>query len=97
MSFINLLLPEIYQLGSTTVISIIAIFALFQIIRAKNGNENNKIIIEELEILKSNHIHSIDEKILGIRDRLKDLDSRNEKIIELLIEIKTILIRNGKH
>ena len=94
----NFLTPELLQLGSIAVLFLFFIREFFVFLKNKNNKNDGKndiIIMEELQQLKNNHIHEISSKIDGLRERLKDLDNKNEKVIEILIEIKTILLKNG--
>jgi len=92
------LTSELLQLGSIAVLFLFFIREFFVFLKNKNNKndgKNDTIIMEELQQLKNNHMHEISGKIDGLRERLKDLDNKNEKVIEILIEIKTILLKNG--
>ena len=89
MSILN---PEIIQLSSTALVSIIALWAIVQLFREKKKNGNGKKeyweIMEKINAfeknLDTNHFDSLER-------RLDNQDGKLDRIIVVLTEIKTIL------
>ncbi|RLG14591.1 hypothetical protein DRN69_04065 [Candidatus Pacearchaeota archaeon] len=75
-------------LGPTAVVAVAAFYAIIEIIKLKrNGtNGDGKTILKEIKQLEGNHLHELDGK-------LEKIDEKQDRMIEILIEIKT-LIRN---
>lgn len=86
------LTPEIINLGSTAVVSIVALWAIVEVVKSKrnyrkNQKNNNKFLKE----LRDNHLVAMSTKIDGLVDCAERLTDRQERMIELLVEIKTLL------
>ena len=79
-------LEQILQLGSTTVVSIIAILALAKIIQnKKNNKKNNKEFLKEL---KENHLKGMETKLDNLEYMGRETDKKLEKIILILTRIE---------
>ncbi len=79
------LTPEILQMGTVAILFLLFIKEFFAYLRnRKNNNNNNGSIIKTLKLLEDNHLNTINGKV----DRL---DDKLDKIINLLVEIKTKL------
>jgi len=79
-------LEQILQLGSTTVVSIIAILALVKVIQSKrNSGRNNREFLKEL---KENHLEGIETKLDNLEYMGRETDKKLEKIILILTRIE---------
>ena len=78
---------QILQLGSTTVVSIIAILALVKVIQQnkENNKGNNKEFLKEL---KENHLKGIEAKLDNLEYMGRETDKKLEKIILILTRIE---------
>ena len=76
-------LEQILQLGSTTVVSVIAILALAKIIQNKKNNNR-----EFLKELKENHLKGMETKLDNLEYMGRETDKKLEKIILILIRIE---------
>ena len=72
--------------GPTAVVAVVAFYAIVETMKLKRNGSNgdNRNIMKEIKNLGGNHLGEVNTKL----DRLDDKDDR---IIELLIEIKAIL------
>ena len=59
----------------------------------KNGNGHNKEVIERLDAFESNHLHSIETAIEGLR---RDLNDHANEELKLLTRISVLLEQYGK-
>lgn len=61
----------------------------------KNGNSNghNKIILDRFDQLESNHMHTLESSIEGLR---RDLSEHANTELQLLTKIATLLEQYGK-
>jgi len=79
-------IEQILQLGSTTVVSIIAILALVKVIQSKGNNKkNNKEFLKEL---RENHLKGMETKLDNLEYMGRETDKKLEKIILILIRIE---------
>ena len=79
-------IEQILQLGSTTVVSIIAILALVKVIQSKrNSGRNNREFLKEL---KENHLKGIEAKLDNLEYMGRETDRKLEKIILILTRIE---------
>jgi len=76
-------IEQILQLGSTTVVSVIAILALAKIIQ--NKKNNNKEFLKEL---KENHLKGMETKLDNLEYMGRETDKKLEKIILILTRIE---------
>jgi len=83
---------ELLQLGAVAAIFILFIREFFRYLNGKkngNGNGTSKNILKELQIMNTNHLNEICEKIdEGNTMLITTIHNDNIKIIELLGEIK---------
>lgn len=88
---------NLFELGATAVVSVIAILALVNVIKAKKQQSNgtmDKRILEQLQILNENHLETLSKCINENNRNLVDtIHDDNKTIIELLGEIKGLLSR----
>ena len=82
---------SILELGGIAILFFISIREFFSYLKSKkNGNGVNltSSILQELQTMNTNHLHSIDEAIRnGNRDIIDSLHNDNMKIIEILARI----------
>jgi len=79
-------IEQILQLGSTTVVSIIAILALVKVIQSKGNNKkNNKEFLKEL---RENHLKGMETKLDNLEYMGRETDKKLEKIILILTRIE---------
>ena len=69
--------------GPTAVVAVFALYILWQLLKEKRNNKNEDII-KALKELKGNDLGEINTKL----DRL---DDKTDRVVSLLIEIKTLL------
>jgi len=69
--------------GPTAVVAVFALYILWQLLKEKRNNKNGDII-KVLKELKGNDLGEINTKL----DRL---DDKTDRVVSLLIEIKTLL------
>ncbi len=80
---------DFIDLGATAVVALAAFWAVVQIDKAKkangNGNGTNKAILQQLQTMNDNHLHSMEECIRdGNKQLIETIHNDNIKIIELL-------------
>jgi len=77
--------------GSLAIVTLI-IRELFGYLKSKNGNGGNRhdaSILQELQKMNSNHLHSLEAAIRDGNDRLVEtIHNDNTRMIEILGEIK---------
>lgn len=82
------------QLGGVFVISIFVIYQLFLLQKDKKDNkiENNlsEVILQKLNLITDNHLSHAENKLDNIYELLLSSNRKNDEIIKLLIEIKTL-------
>ena len=79
-------IEQILQLGSTTVVSIIAILALVKVIQSKGNNKkNNKEFLKEL---RENHLKGMETKLDNLEYMNRESDKKLEEIILILTRIE---------
>lgn len=84
------MLEQLTQLGKivgpTAVVGVFAIYVLWQLLKEKRNNRNGsgKNVLEAIEKLKGNCLTELNNKI-------DKLDNKQDKVINLLIEIRTLL------
>ena len=89
-------IPDVVELGTVGVLFFFFLREFFAYLKTKkNGNGNgegqglNQLILEQLQTMNSNHLHSIEDAINDGNQRLIDsMHQDNMKMIELLGEIK---------
>ena len=83
---------SILQIGAVGVLFLVAIREFFSYLKSKKSNGNdilNEAILKQLQLMNSNHLHSIQDAIEKGNERLIDaIHSDNIKMIEALGEIK---------
>ena len=95
-------MPEnsILQLGAVAILFLVGIREFFSYLKAKgNGNINStgthdKAILEQLQTMNNNHLHSVEEAIRdGNKEIVKAISDGNLRIVDSLGEIKGKLSR----
>ena len=83
-------LSQLVDLGGTVVVAVIAFYSFVQIFRfKKNSNGYDKGSLEQLKLMNTNHLNSIERVIgEGNRDIVRAISDGNQRIVELLGEIK---------
>jgi len=85
------------ELGTLGIISIFAVKEFFSYLKSRkmtNSINGQKEVLEELKLLNSNHLHSIENAINSGNDRIIDaINNGNQKVIELLGRIDGKLSR----
>lgn len=95
------------QLGTVAVIFLFFIKQFFDYLKAKkNGSEKkdtevenglSKLILTQLELMNSNHLHTIQDRIeTGNKDIVEAIHRDNTEIIKILSKIEGALNNNGK-
>ena len=90
---------EYLQLGTVAILFLISIKEFFFYLRSKkNGNGElttaDKKVFDELKNMNDNHLHSIENAIIGgNREIVKAISDGNIRIVELLGEIRGNLNR----
>ena len=79
-------IEQILQLGSTTVVSVIAILALAKIIQSKKNNKKNNMGF--LKELRENHLKGMETKLDNLEYMGRETDKKLEKIILILTRIE---------
>lgn len=84
--------PEIIQLGAIGIICIFLIKEVFAYLRAKktNGNGNGELR-KEIKALRENHLGTLDIKLDTLIRFAEEQDRKNDRIVELLIQIRALL------
>ena len=71
--------------GPTAVVAVFALYILWQLLKEKRNNKNgNGNVIKAIKELRGNDLGEINTKL----DRL---DDKTDRVVSLLIEIKTLL------
>ena len=89
-------LSQFVDLGGTVIVAVMALWAIIQVskIKKSNGNGWQERTFKELQAMNSNHLHDIQNTIRDSGERMVDAVNRgNEKIVELLGEIKGNLMK----
>lgn len=94
--------PDLVQLGAVAVIFLFAVKEFFAYLKSRkdvggtNGKEIylNQAILKELQMMNTNHLHSLQEAISDGNNRIVDaINNSGSRQIELLGEIKGKLNR----
>lgn len=81
--------PELLQLGTIGILFLLFIKEFFAYLREKkNQNNNNGAVLKALEILKNNHLNSLEAKIERMDDKLDKIITLLELIREKLKNLK---------
>lgn len=81
----NIIIELGRAIGPTAIVSIIALYAILEVIKMKrNGNGKNDKTYTLVKKLEENHITDLTDKICT-------LDEKTNTIMGLLIEIRTLL------
>ena len=87
-------MPEqnVLELGAIAILFLVGIREFFSYLKSRKesgGNDLNNKILEELQLMNNNHLHTIQEVLEQGNARLIDaIHNDNTKMIELLGEIK---------
>ena len=86
-------MEQIYQLGAPAVILIFAIKEYFSYQKSKkNGAWDGKAILQELQTLNNNHLHSLETAINdGNAQITKAINDGNMQMIQVLGKIEGLL------
>ena len=77
--------PEFLQLGTVAILFLLFIKEFFSYLKSKkNGKNGNSDIIKTIETLRNNDLGEVNYKLNKVDDKL-------DRIINILIEIKTKL------
>jgi hypothetical protein len=81
-------LKDFIDLGGTVIVSLAALYILWQTQKNKKSNGTDKEILKEIQLMNQNHLEHIKDCIQENNDELVNtIHSDNVKIIELLSRI----------
>ena len=94
---------NILQLGAVAIIFLFAIREFFAWLKIRNGsntadklsgegNDTSVLILQELQKMNSNHLHSLEEAIKNGNDRIVDaINAGNIKSLEILYRLEGMM------
>jgi len=85
-------LKDFIDLGGTVIVSLAALYILWQTQKNKKSNGTDKEILKEMQVMNQNHIHDICNKIdNGNKEVTKAITDMHNDLGKVLGEIKGIL------